>query len=102
MIRSALQQAAMADPDAAHVAVPLTEIAERFGISRTHVRQVLVASEEAGLLRILGRGGHQVELLPRFWSTFDDRIASGMYPHDVVYVILPARCTPPSAVDEMD
>jgi hypothetical protein len=71
MVRSALLFAAMADPDVASVAVPFAESGDRCGISRTHVRQVLVASDEAGLLRILGRGGHQVGFLPRLWSTFD-------------------------------
>ncbi len=85
MVRSALLLAGMAEPDNTHVAVPYGELADRFGISRTHVRQTLAAAEEAGLVRVIGRGGRQVELLPRLWSTFDLGIAGGMYLHDVVY-----------------
>jgi len=35
------------------------------GVSRTHVRQLLVAAEEAGLVKLHARGGRRVELLPR-------------------------------------
>jgi DNA-binding MarR family transcriptional regulator len=85
MVRSALLLAGMADPDNIHVAVPYAELADRFGISRTHVRQTLAAAEEAGLVRVMSRGGRQVELLPRLWSTYDYGLAGGMYLHDVVY-----------------
>lgn len=86
MVRSALLLAAMAEPDSAHVAVPYAELGDRFGISRTHVRQILVAAEEAGLVRVIGRGGQRVELLPRVWTTYDYGIAGGMYMHDAVYL----------------
>jgi len=78
--------AAMAEPDSAHVAVPYAELAGRFGMSRTHVRQTLAAAEEASLVRVIGRGGQRVELLPRLWTTYDYGLAGGMYLHDIVYL----------------
>lgn len=86
MVRSALLVAAMAEPDSAHVAVPYAELAGRFGMSRTHVRQTLAAAEEASLVRVIGRGGQRVELLPRLWTTYDYGLAGGMYLHDIVYL----------------
>jgi len=85
MVRSVLLRKAMDDPDTMHVAVPYAEIGDRFGVSRTHVRQLLVAAEEAGLVKLHARGGHLVELLPRLWTTYDLGIAGGMFLHDMIY-----------------
>jgi hypothetical protein len=85
-IISALLQAATASPDYPHAAVPYAEVGERFGVSRTHVRKLLVAAEQAGLVKLHARGGHRVEILPRLWSSFDRGLATGMYVHDMTYL----------------
>ncbi len=86
MVLAALLHAAMADPDQPHAAVAYADVGDRFGVSRTHVRQLLVAAEEAGLVKLHARGGRRVELLPRLWSSYDRSIAGGMYLHDMIYV----------------
>lgn len=86
MVLAALLQAAMRQPEHPHAAVPYAEVGDRFGISRTHVRKLLVAAQEAGLVKLHARGGHRVEILPRLWASHDRGIAAGMYIHDMAYV----------------
>jgi DNA-binding MarR family transcriptional regulator len=86
MVIAALLQAALASPDGTHAAVPYGDLGERFGISRTHVRQLLVAAEDAGLVKLHARGGRRVEILPRLWSSHDRGMSCGMYLHDIIYV----------------
>jgi hypothetical protein len=76
----------MAEADHPHAAVPYADVGERFGVSRIHVRKLLVAAEGAGLVKLHARGGHQVEILPRLWSSHDRGMAGGMYLHDILYV----------------
>src|SRR5262249_48311966 len=83
---AALLQAAMRAGNDPHAAVPYGEVGDRFGVSRTHVRKLLIAAEEARLVKLHGRGGHGVEILPRLWSRHDRGIAAGMYLHDMIYV----------------
>jgi hypothetical protein len=85
-IIATLLQAAMASPDYPHAAVPYAEVGDRFGVSRTHVRKLLVAAEQAGLVKLHARGGHRVEILPRLWSSYDHGLATGMYVHDMTYL----------------
>jgi hypothetical protein len=85
MVLAALLQSAMADPDHLHTAVPYADIGDRFGVSRTHVRQLLVAAQDAGLVNLKARGGHRVEILPKLWESYDRSIAGGMFLHDLVY-----------------
>ena len=75
---------------------PTPKLGDRFGVSRTHVRKLLVAAEQAGLVKLHARGGHRVEILPRLWSSYDRGLATGMYVHDMTYVVtmkhwVPAR-----------
>jgi len=93
MVVAALFQAAMAQDDDFHAAVRYGDIGDRFGISRTHVRNLLTAAEELGLVKLHARGGHRVEILPRLWSSHDRAIAGGMYVHDMAYVAT-ARAAP--------
>ncbi len=85
VIFAALLQTAMEAQDQ-HAALRYAEIGDRFGISRTHIRLLLVAAEEAGLVKLHERGGRRVEILPRLWSDHDYGMAGGMYFHDVVYL----------------
>lgn len=86
LIASALLQAAMAAGDQPHAAVPYADVADRFGVSRTHVRNLLEIAQTAGLVRLIGRGGRGVEVLPRFWATHDRGMAVGMYLNDASHL----------------
>ncbi|HEY4891895.1 MAG TPA: hypothetical protein VII10_09320 [Reyranella sp.] len=94
MVLAALLQSALADPDRPHTAVPYADIGDRFGVSRTHVRQLLVAAQDAGLVNLKARGGHRVEILPRLWASYDRSIAGGMFAHDLVYGVVTGRRQP--------
>jgi DNA-binding FadR family transcriptional regulator len=83
---AALLQAVMESHDYPHAAVPYAEVGDRFGVSRTHVRKLLVAAEERGLVKLHARGGRRLEILPRLWSSHDRGITGGMYLHDILYV----------------
>jgi hypothetical protein len=85
MVLAALLQAASADPDYLNSAVPYAEVGDRFGVSRTHVRQLLMAAERQGLVKLQARGGHRVEIQPRLWASYDRAIAGGMFLRDLVY-----------------
>jgi hypothetical protein len=87
MVIAALLQSAMAEPDDPHAAVSYADVGDRFGVPRTHVRKLLVAAEEIGLVKLHARGGHRVEILPRLWSSHDHGIAAGMHIHDMAYVV---------------
>ena len=86
VLQAALLRAAMAAPGYPNATVPYADIAERLGVSRTHVRDLLAAAEAAGLVRLHGRGGRSIEILPRHWLSYDRGLAAGMYIHDLVYV----------------
>ena len=103
LVLAALMQAAMEAPDGPHSGVPYTQLADRFGVSRTHVRKMLESAQDAGLLKLHARGGHRVEILPRMWAGYDLGLAGGFYFHDVVYAATlerfgqPARTPEPAA-----
>jgi len=86
LIQNAVLKAAIdnGDPGAT---VPYIEAADRFGVSRTHVRNSMKSAQSAGLVRIVGRGGHSIEILPRFWSSYDRGLAVGMYLHDAINIL---------------
>jgi len=86
LIQTAVLKAAMDAPDPA-AAVPYIDAADRFGVSRTHVRNLMTAAQAAGLVRITGRGGHSIEILPRWWTSYDRGLAVGMYLHDAVSLV---------------
>lgn len=86
LIQNAVLKAAMdaADPNPA---IPYIEAADRFGVSRTHVRNLMSDAESAGLVRITGRGGRCILIQPRFWASYDRGLALGMYLHDAVNLV---------------
>jgi len=59
-------------------------IGDRFGISRTHVRNLFHAAEARGLVRLHGRGGRDVEVLPALVGVFDRFMADVMVEHDSI------------------
>jgi hypothetical protein len=83
LIQNALLKAAMDASDPA-AAIPYMEVAERLGVSRTHIRNLMDSAEAAGLVRIVGRGGRSIEILPRHWVSYDRGLAVGLYLHDAV------------------
>jgi hypothetical protein len=86
LIQNAVLKAAMdaGDPNAE---IPYIEAADRFGVSRTHVRNLMNDAQAAGLVRIGGRGGRNITILPRFWASYDRGLAVGMYLHDAVNIV---------------
>ena len=86
VVISALLHSAMTQGDEKSVVLSYADVADRFGVSRTHVRGLLAAAEERGLLKLHGRGGRRVELLPRMWASHDAGMARGMYFHDILYL----------------
>lgn len=87
MVMNALLHAAMTRSGDPHAAVPYADVGDRFGVSRTHVRKLLIAAQDAGLVKLHARGGHRVEILPRMWSSNDRGMAIGMYLSDVNYLV---------------
>ena len=96
VVSASLIQAATAAHDR-HAAVPYGDVGERFGVSRTHVRKIVEEAQSAGLVRLHGRGGHQVEILPRFWASYDRGLAVGMFGHDAVHALTVGRRAQPAA-----
>lgn len=65
--------------------VTYSDLGHRFGVSRTHVRRLLVAAEELGLVRLTTAGGQFVELKPQLLQAFDRLVADAMSGHDLCY-----------------
>jgi hypothetical protein len=82
MVLAALFQLAMLNAGDPQASLSYAGVGDRFGVSRTHVRKLLIAAEEIGLVKLSTRGDLRVELLPRLWSSHDRAIAVGMYIHD--------------------
>jgi hypothetical protein len=90
MVSNSLLQAAMASPDG-WAAIPYGKIGERAGISRTHVRKILLEAQDAGLVRLDGPGGRRAQVLPKFWNSYDRGLAAGMFSHDMVHAVVVGR-----------
>jgi DNA-binding MarR family transcriptional regulator len=65
--------------------VSYSDLGDRFGVSRTHVRKLLVDAEELDLVRLTKAGGRFVELKPQLLQAFDRFIADSMSGHDLCY-----------------
>jgi DNA-binding transcriptional regulator LsrR (DeoR family) len=63
------------------------EIGARFGLSRTHVREVLLDAGRAGYVKLSGRGGQMVQLTPAVMQVFDRFIADSMSGLDLMFQI---------------
>ncbi len=90
MVSAALLHAAMAAPDES-APILYAEVGERFGVSRTHVRSILDEAQAAGLVRLEGRGGKRVQILPKLWESYDRGLATGMFSHEVVHALAVGR-----------
>jgi len=72
-----------------------TDIASRFGVSRTHVRLILQDAERNGDVALSGRGGRLVELKPSILQAFDRFVADSMAGHDLLFRLALSRMTSP-------
>jgi len=70
---------------AAPLKVSYSDLGGRFGVSRTHVRNLLEAAEEMDLVRLTKRRGQFVELMPSLRQAFDRLVADAMSGHDLCY-----------------
>jgi DNA-binding MarR family transcriptional regulator len=65
--------------------ISYSDLGERFGVSRTHVRELLEEAQELGLVRLTKGGGRSVELLPKLVQAFDRFVADAMSGFDLCY-----------------
>jgi DNA-binding MarR family transcriptional regulator len=65
--------------------VSYSDLGGRFGVSRTHVRNLLVAAEELDLVSLMKGGGQFVELQPALHAAFDRFVADAMSGFDLCY-----------------
>jgi DNA-binding MarR family transcriptional regulator len=65
--------------------VSYSDLGDRFGVSRTHVRKLLVAAEELDLVRLTKEGGQFVEVKPQLLQAFDRLVADAMSGFDLCY-----------------
>jgi hypothetical protein len=80
-----MMQMAKAQGGAGPLKVSYSDLGDRFGVSRTHVRNLLVAAEETDLVRLTKTGGRFVELLPPVLQAFDRLVADSMSGFDLCY-----------------
>lgn len=85
MIEAAILQAAMESEDGNRANISFAAMARRFGLGRTHVRDVLQKAEAMGLVKLHGKGGQQVEILPALWTAHARDMAIGLYLHGMIY-----------------
>ena len=62
--------------DTARVSLSYEAVSVRSTTSRTHVRNLVKALEAAGYLKLHGRGGRDVELMPAVWEQTEQFIAA--------------------------
>lgn len=58
------------------VAFPFDEVGRAFGLSRTHIRRLMRKAENAGLVRLLQKGGRLVEIRPPLVDLFENVVAA--------------------------
>jgi len=76
---------AKAQGSAAPLKISYSDLGGRFGVSRTHVRNLLVAAEDMGLVVLTKGGGHFVEMKPQLLGAFDRLVADAMSGFDLCY-----------------
>ncbi len=71
--------------DAGPLKISYTDLGGRFGVSATHVRNLLEEAEKMGLVHLTKAGGRFVELEPQLLQAFDRFIADAMSGFDLAY-----------------
>ena len=74
-------------PDGGAVELDYKATGARFGVSRTHVQNILQEAARAGLVAVTGRGGRFVALAPAIWRALDRFIAESMSGHDMLFKV---------------
>jgi DNA-binding MarR family transcriptional regulator len=72
-------------PGAEPMKISYTDLGGRFGVSATHVRNLLEEAEKMELVRLTKTGGRFVELSPQLVQAFDRFIADAMSGFDLAY-----------------
>jgi DNA-binding MarR family transcriptional regulator len=85
MILIKMIQMAGGQGGAAPLEVSYSDLGDRFGVSRTHVRELLVDAEEMDLVRLSKGSGRFVELKPPLLQAFDRLVADAMSGFDLCY-----------------
>jgi DNA-binding MarR family transcriptional regulator len=85
MILIKMIQMAGGQSGAAPLKISYSDLGERFGVSRTHVRELLEEAEQMGLVRLTKGRGRFVELMPPLLQAFDRLIADAMSGFDLCY-----------------
>jgi hypothetical protein len=84
LIRMAGQSGAA--PNAAPLKISYSDLGRRFGVSSTHVRNLLVEAEELDLVRLTTKARERfVELKPALLQAFDQLVAGAMSALDLCY-----------------
>ena len=65
--------------------ISYSDLGDRFGVSRTHVRELLEEAEQMGLVRLIKGSGRFVELLPPVLVAFDRFVADAVSGLDLCY-----------------
>lgn len=65
--------------------ISYSDLGDRFGVSRTHVRQLLEEAEKLELVRLIKGRSRSVELLPPVLQAFDRLVADAMSGFDLCY-----------------
>ena len=65
--------------------ISFSDLGDRFGVSRTHVRNLLEAAEEMDLVRLTKTRGQLIELKPAVLQAFDRLVADAMSGFDLCY-----------------
>lgn len=68
----------------AHHGPSYIDIADRLGVSRTHVRKLLAEAEAAGYVTVGAKGGRGVKILPPMWDAFNEFLADMESGHDAI------------------
>lgn len=89
-----LFQLAKLDNHPAGPSVSFTDLGQRFGVSRTHVRLLLKDAEDQGYLRATD---DRIALLPPVVAAFDQFLADCMAGHDLMFQITVRRIAASSA-----
>lgn len=81
----------LAGREGARGTISYSEISARFGVSRTHVRNLLQDAEKQGLVTLSKGEGQLVQLSATLVDAFDKFLAAGMSGHDLIYQLAMRR-----------
>ena len=79
-----IQTAGRESVEPLEVSLP-SDLGKRFGVSRTHVRDLLLEAEQMGLVRLSKGRNRFVEMTPQLLRAFDRFVADAMSGHDLCY-----------------